>query len=63
MLDRVGLSTVRLLVADLPPEVAVMVEEPAATPVARPEALMVAAAVLLLDHVTVALQFEDVLFA
>ena len=57
----VAAVTVRVLVADLPPEVAVMVEEPAATPVARPVPLIVAAAVLLLDQVTVALQFELVL--
>ena len=37
------------------PDVAVMVEVPAATAVARPAALMVAVAVLELDHVTVLL--------
>jgi hypothetical protein len=62
MLDRAGLSTVRLLVADLPPEVAVMVDEPAATPVARPEAVIFAAAVSLLVQVTDEVQFELVLF-
>jgi len=63
ILLNVAAVTVRVLVALVLPDVAVMVEEPAATPVARPEALMVAAAVLLLDQVTVALQFEVVLFA
>jgi hypothetical protein len=62
MLDRAGLSTVRLLVADLPPEVAVMVDEPAATPVARPEGVIFAAAVSLLVQVTDEVQFELVLF-
>ena len=57
----VAAVTVRVLVADLLPEVALMVEVPAATPVARPDPLMVAAAGLLLDQVTVALQFELVL--
>jgi hypothetical protein len=61
MLDSGGLLTVRLPVADLPPEVAVMVEVPAATPVARPDPLIVAAAVLLLDQVTDEVQFELVL--
>jgi hypothetical protein len=40
------------------PDVAVMVEEPAAAAVARPAALMVAVAVLELVHVT-----EEVMFA
>jgi hypothetical protein len=61
MLDRLGLLTVRVLVADLPPEVAVMVVVPEATPVARPVALMVAAAGLLLDQVTDEVQFALVL--
>jgi hypothetical protein len=59
----VAAVTVRVLVALVLPEVAVMVDEPAATPVASPVALMVAAALLLLDQVTVALQFDVVLFA
>ena len=55
--------TVRTLVALVLPEVAVIVDEPAATPVASPAELMVAAAVLLLVQVTVEEQFELVLFA
>jgi hypothetical protein len=52
-----------VLVPFVLPDVAVIVDEPAATPVAIPDPLMVAAEVLLLDHVTFALQFEVVLFA
>ena len=59
----VALVTVRTLVADMVPEVAVMVEVPAATPVARPVLDTVAIAVLLLDHVTVEEQLELVLLA
>ena len=57
----VALVTVRTLVALVLPEVAVMVDEPAATPVASPVELMVAAAVLLLVQVTDEEQFELVL--
>jgi hypothetical protein len=63
MLVSVALVTVRALVADTPPEAAVMVDEPAATPVARPLFDTVAAAVLLLDHVTADEQLELVLLA
>jgi hypothetical protein len=63
MLESAGLLTVRAAVADRLPEVAVMVDDPAATPVARPARLMVAAAVLLLVQVTEEEQFELVLFA
>jgi hypothetical protein len=49
MEDRVG--TVRVAVPDLPLKVAVMVEEPAATPVARP--LLLTVAVDVLDEVQV----------
>jgi hypothetical protein len=59
----VAAVTVKVLVALVLPEVAVMVDVPAATPVARPVVLTVAAAALLLDQVTVALQFEVVWFA
>jgi hypothetical protein len=45
--------TVTLAVPDLPDDVAVIVAEPAATPVTTPLPLTVAAAVLLDDHVTV----------
>jgi hypothetical protein len=55
--------TVITLVAEMVPEVAVMVDVPAATPVTRPAALTVAAAVLLLDQVTVVEQLELVLLA
>jgi hypothetical protein len=63
MLVKVALVTVRALVAVTPPEAAVMVEDPAATPVASPLFDTVAAAVLLLDHVTVDEQLELVLLA
>ena len=59
---RAGLITVRTLVVDVLPEVAVMVAEPTATPVARPALLMVATDALLLDHVTVDVQGELVAF-
>ncbi len=61
MLVRVGLDTVRELVPLTDPEVAVMVVVPDATPVARPLAAMVAVAGLLLDQVTVEVQFDVVL--
>jgi hypothetical protein len=60
---KVAPVTVRALVDLVLPEVAVMVDDPAATPVARPALLMVAAAVLLLVQVTDEEQFELVLFA
>ncbi len=60
---RVAVVTVTTLVADTEPEAAVMVEDPAATPVARPWLETVAAAVLLLDHVTVEEQLDVVLLA
>src|SRR3954470_21227102 len=47
-----GTVTVRVLVADLPSLVAVIVAGPAATPVTRPVAFTVATAVLELDQVT-----------
>jgi len=50
--------TVRLALPETLPEVALMVVEPAATPVARPPLEIVAVAVLLLDHVTVEVQLE-----
>jgi hypothetical protein len=62
MLVNVAAVTVSALVPETLPEVALMVEEPAATPVATPAPVMVAAAVLLLDHVTVDVQLEVVLF-
>lgn len=52
---------VRTLDPETDPEVALMVEEPAATPVATPVLETVAAAVLLLDQVTVEEQLELVL--
>jgi hypothetical protein len=58
----VGPVTVRAAVPDTLPEVALIVDEPAAAPVARPALEMVAAAVLLLDQVTVEVQFDVVLF-
>jgi hypothetical protein len=58
----VALVTVSAAVPEILPDVAVMVDEPAATPVARPALEIVAAAVLLLDQVTVEVQFEVVLF-
>jgi hypothetical protein len=60
MLDSVFATAVTVSVAVplTPLSDAVMVVAPAATPVARPAALMVAAAVLELDHVT-----EDVMLA
>ena len=60
---KVAPVTVRTLVALVLPEVAVMVDVPAATPVVSPEELTVAAAVLLLVQVTDEEQFELVLFA
>lgn len=63
MLVRVALVTVSTLVADMLPETAVMVDDPAATPVASPVLETVAAAVLLLDQVTVEVQFAVVLLA
>ncbi len=62
MLESAGLFTVRAPVAVRLPEVAVMVDDPAATPVAKPALLMVAAAVLLLVQATDEEQFELVLF-
>ena len=62
MLLREGLVTVNTLVPMTPPEPAVMVAVPAATPVANPAGVMVAAAVLLLDQVTVVVQVELVPF-
>ena len=56
-----GLVTVSVPVPETEPEVALMVAVPTATPVARPLEAMVAAAVLLLDQVTVEEQFDDVL--
>lgn len=50
MLTRLGLLTVRVLVADKPPELALMIAFPEATPAARPLLLTVANAGLLLDH-------------
>ena len=58
---RALLVTVKALVAERLPEVAVMVEVPAATPVAIPALVIVAVAVLLLDHVTVEVQLALVL--
>jgi hypothetical protein len=58
---RVLLVTVKALVAEMLPEVAVMVEVPAATPVAIPALVIVAVAVLLLDQVTVEVQLALVL--
>ena len=57
----VALVTVRAAVPEMLPEVALMVDEPAATPIARPATEMVAAAGLLLDQVTDEVQFEVVL--
>ena len=57
----VGLVTVSAAVPETLPEVALMVDEPAATPVASPALDMVAAAVLLLDQVTVDVHVEVVL--
>jgi hypothetical protein len=62
MLVRAGLITVRTLVVDVLPEVAVMVADPTATPVASPALLTVAMEALLLDHVTVDVQGELVAF-
>ena len=61
MLAKDAAVTVRTLVPETAPEVALMVEVPAATPVATPALEIVAAAVLLLDQVTVEEQFEVVL--
>ena len=58
---RAGLETVSVPVPETEPEVALMVAVPTATPVARPFEAMVAAAVLLLDQVTVEVQLELVL--
>jgi len=53
--------TVSVLEPDVEPDVAVMVTVPADTPVATPVALMVANALLLLDHVTVEVHVETLL--
>jgi hypothetical protein len=58
---RVGLLTVSALLPVMLPETALMVAVPAATPLARPAALMVATAGLGLDQATVAVQLELVL--
>jgi hypothetical protein len=58
----VALVTVSAAVPEMLPDVALIVDVPAATPVARPAAEMVAAAVLLLDQVTVDVQLAVVLF-
>ncbi len=57
-----GALTVRAALPEMLPDVAVIVDEPAAMAVANPAAEMVAAPVLLLDQVTVEVQFEVVLF-
>ena len=61
MLVVVGAVTVTVLVADCPPEVAVMTVVPAATPVTTPAPLTDAVAGLLLDQVTLEAQVEFVL--
>lgn len=61
MLATVGAVTVTVLVADCPPEVAVMMVVPAATPVTTPAPLTDAVAGPLLDQVTVEAQVEFVL--
>jgi len=48
----------RIALPETLPEEALMVDVPAATPVARPPLEIVAVAVLLLDHVTVEVQFD-----
>ena len=53
----VGAVTVRTALPVIPPEVALMVALPAAMALARPVLGMVATAGLLLDQVTVLLQF------
>jgi len=53
----VAVETVRVAVPLTPLTVAVMVVDPAATPVARPAALMVAAFVFALTHVAVEVTF------
>ena len=58
---RAGLVTVSVPVPETEPDVALMVDVPTATPVARPFDAMVAAAVLLLDQVTVDEQLDVVL--
>jgi hypothetical protein len=58
---RVGLETVRTLLPWMVPETALIVAVPAATPLAWPAALAVAAAGLVLDQATVAVQLELVL--
>ena len=50
--DKVAVVTVRVAVPDLPPKAAVMVVEPALTPVARP--LMLTVATPVLDELQVA---------
>lgn len=61
MLVVVGAVTVTVLVADCPPDVAVMTVVPAATPVTRPAPLTDAVPGVLLDQVTVEAQLEFVL--
>ena len=61
MLVTVGPVTVSVADPEVLPDVAVMFALPAATPVARPALLMVAAAGLLLDHATVDEQLDVVL--
>jgi len=59
---RTGLVTVRTPLPERLPEAALMVALPAATALARPALPIFAAAVLLLDQVTFAVQSELVLF-
>jgi len=59
---RVGLVTVKTALAVMLPEAALMVALPGAAALASPLDEIVAAAVLLLDQVTVAVQLELVLF-
>jgi hypothetical protein len=58
----VGLVTASMPLLVMLPESALMVAAPAATPLARPVAPMVATAGLVLDQATVAVQSELVLF-
>ncbi len=57
-----GALTVRVALPEMLPDVAVMVDVPAAMAVANPATEMVAAPVVLLDQVTVEVQLEVVLF-
>lgn len=61
ILEKVAVDTVRVVVPEIPPDVAVIVTEPTATPVARPLELIVATDVL--DELQVAVEVKSCVVA